>query len=280
MDLYLEKDVVIATKHGKERVVAPVLKEHLGINSLVIKDFDTDRFGMFSGEVKRTYDPLSTARKKCVEAYKESGIPRVIASEGSFGPHPTIPFVSADEELLLFADFEEDLEFKAVVINTETNMREQTINNGDQLSQFATAVGFPSHGIILKGVSSDKSSKVLKDFKNNDQLHIAFDHLLQSGLTIQAETDMRACFNPTRMKVIEHCAKNLVEKLKSQCPVCETPGFDVIDRKRGLPCEACGFPTRSVKSWVFACQRCDFKEERPVAEKSSEDPMYCDLCNP
>ncbi|RTY96888.1 hypothetical protein EKL98_16285, partial [Flavobacterium bomense] len=95
------------------------------------------------------------------------------------------------------------------------------------------------------------------------------------------ETDMRAMYNPTRMKVIEKAAFKLVDKIKSLCPKCRTPGFGIIDRREGLPCQQCHFPTRSTLSHIYSCQKCSYKKEEKYPNgKQTEDPMYCDICNP
>lgn len=72
---------------------------------------------------------------------------------------------------------------------------------------------------------------------------------------------MRAMFNPSRLKVIEKTTKKLVEKIKSLCPNCDTPGFGIVDRKAGLRCEQCNFPTRSTLSYIYNCQKCNYKRE-------------------
>lgn len=95
------------------------------------------------------------------------------------------------------------------------------------------------------------------------------------------ETDMRAMFNPTRMKVIETATHKLVDKIKSCCPQCNTPGFGITDRKEGLPCSLCGSPTHSTLCYLYTCQHCGFiKEEMYPNHKTAEDPGCCALCNP
>jgi hypothetical protein len=105
--------------------------------------------------------------------------------------------------------------------------------------------------------------------------------LIQKYGTAYVETDMRAMFNPSRMKIIEKATLKLVEKIKSVCPKCATPGFGIVDRKEGLPCSQCYFPTRSTLSYSYNCQKCNCTKvvEFPNG-KLTEDPMYCDICNP
>lgn len=47
------RDWVIATRHGKEAVLAPILENALGLRITVPPDLDTDVLGTFSGEVPR-----------------------------------------------------------------------------------------------------------------------------------------------------------------------------------------------------------------------------------
>lgn len=53
---------------------------------------DTDQLGAFTGEVERKSTPLTCIRQKCELAMKESKVTIGVASEGSFGPPPFIPF--------------------------------------------------------------------------------------------------------------------------------------------------------------------------------------------
>ena len=68
------------------------------------QEFDTDRFGIFTGEVPRPQDALNTLRIKCTQAMELYGYDLAIASEGSFGAHPSLFFVPADEEWLIFIE--------------------------------------------------------------------------------------------------------------------------------------------------------------------------------
>jgi hypothetical protein len=58
--MFKGRSLVIATK--KEKVIAPLLEEALGIVCFVPEDFDTDTLGTFTGEIERKLDPISTAR--------------------------------------------------------------------------------------------------------------------------------------------------------------------------------------------------------------------------
>jgi hypothetical protein len=87
--------------------------------------------------------------------------------------------------------------------------------------------------------------------------------------------------NPMRRKVIASAGEKLMKKIKSICPTCSTPGFDVEDIVPGLPCEQCCLPTKSPLAFIFLCKKCSYKMRQDFPkDKTTEDPMYCDYCNP
>lgn len=115
------RKIVIATMHGKEAIIGPVLKSELGVDFIVPINFNTDAYGTFSGEIERVVDPAEAGRIKCMAACELTGCDLAIASEGSFGPHPSMFFAPADDEILVLLDLKNNLEIKARVISTNTN---------------------------------------------------------------------------------------------------------------------------------------------------------------
>jgi ribosomal protein S27AE len=278
--MFSGRELVVATKHQKEKVIAPIIEHALGVKCIVPGGLDTDLLGTFSGEVERVDDPIATARKKCLMAMEQTHATLAVASEGSFGPHPSLFFVPADEEFLFFMDRENDLEIIVREISTETNFNKKEISTREELDSFAHLAGFPSHGLILKSKASDHQD-LIKGIQDWDELYQAFDKIIDKASSVHVETDMRAFCNPTRMRVIEKAAIKLVEKIKSVCPNCSTPGFGITDHREGLPCSWCGSPTRSTLSYIYSCTKCSFfREENYPNGKKEEDPMYCDRCNP
>jgi hypothetical protein len=278
--MFKGRSLVIATKHEKEKVIAPLLEQTLGVVCFVAEGFDTDSLGTFTGEIERELDPIATARKKCLMAMDISNCDLGIASEGSFGPHPSLFFVSADDEFLIFIDKKNNLEIIVRELSTETNFNGSEIKNEQELLDFAESAKFPSHRLILRKSINDKND-LIKGIKTKRQLKEAFKKLIDKSDTIYVETDMRAMYNPSRMTVIENATKKLVEKVLSCCPHCNIPGFGVTDVRKGLECSLCGSPTNSVLSYLYVCQHCDNKkEERYPHKKTKEEPMYCDYCNP
>ncbi len=278
--MFKSRKLIIATKHEKEKVIAPILEKELGISCFVNEIFDTDVLGTFTGEIDRQLDPLATARQKCLMAMELNNCDLGVASEGSFGPHPTLFFVSADDEFLIFIDKKNNLEIIAREVSTATNFNGQEIENEKELLEFAHSVSFPSHGIILRK-SKDESSEIIKGITNINSLKEAFHKLFEKYKSVYAETDMRALYNPSRMKVIEAATQNLITKINSLCPKCRIPGFGITDAKRGLTCGLCGSPTNSILSYIYICQHCQYtKEDIYPHNKTTEDPMHCDYCNP
>jgi hypothetical protein len=279
-ELFRGRKLVIATKHNKEKVIAPLLEEALGVLCFVPSDFDTDTLGTFTGELERELDPLATARQKCRMAMEASNCDLGIASEGSFGAHPSMFFVSADDEFLIFIDKKNDLEIIVRELSVETNFNGSKINNEQELMHFANLTKFPSHSLILRK-SKTENLDIIKNITNLGDLKKAFHLLIEKFDSVYAETDMRAMHNPSRMSVIENASRKLVEKINSCCPQCNIPGFGVTDVKKGLECNLCGSPTNSTLSFIYVCQKCTFtKEEMYPNKKTTEDPTYCDSCNP
>ncbi|MDP4663699.1 MAG: hypothetical protein NWS74_08540, partial [Salibacteraceae bacterium] len=66
--MFQGRNLIVATKHQKESVIAPLLQTALGVQCLTNPAFDTDKLGTFTGEVERVLDPIQTARQKCLMA--------------------------------------------------------------------------------------------------------------------------------------------------------------------------------------------------------------------
>ncbi len=280
MEVFRGRKLVIATKHRKELALAGPLIAGLKVTPFVPEDFDSDQFGTFTGEIRRLGTPLENARKKAVLAAKRENATLAVASEGSFGPHPTLPFVSGDEEVLVLIDLKNGYEIHVSYLTHETNFCGSSIDRTADLRTFSEEIGFPEHGIILKACDRSGESYIFKDFPNTASLCEKANKLLENQFRLSAETDMRAMSNPTRMRAIGEAAKILVEKVKSTCPGCSAPGYGVVETMNGLPCKQCRMPTRSIKARLYRCAYCGFTEEKINPKKIAEDPMYCDWCNP
>jgi hypothetical protein len=274
------RTLVIASMHQKEQVLQPLLEAELKVKVLIADGLNTDLLGTFSGEVARIADPLTTARKKCELAMELTGCDLALASEGSFGPHPAAFFLPANEEWLLFVDRKNNLEIHARHLSLETNFSGQEFSNLEELDAFASKVGFPRHGLILRK-SKDEFTGMKKGITDPAQLQAAAIKLLETQLSGFVETDMRAMFNPSRMQVIGETAQLLVQKLNSFCPSCQLPGFAVTAAEPGLPCSLCGTPSSAALAHLLVCSHCQHEEKVSFPHgKKTEDPQYCQVCNP
>ncbi len=278
--MFQGRRLLIATKHGKEQVLAPLLEQSLGVVCFTHSGFDTDLLGTFSGEVERTLDPISAVREKCRLSAEASGCDLVLGSEGSFGPHPLIPFVHANEEVLLFMDVRNNIEIMARMVSTETNFNRRILEDLDALHAFAQECGFPEHALILRRAVHEPK-EIVKGIRDIGQLHEVFHRFREQFGSVYAETDMRAMHNPTRMSVIGMAGQQLARKIKSLCPDCGMPGFDVSEVRKGLECALCGTATGATLNHLYRCAHCACEREEWYPHgKKKQDPMYCDVCNP
>jgi len=272
--------ILIASQHKKEDILSPLLTAALGVVPITCQELNTDLLGTFTGEIERADDPLTTARKKCETGMDLSGTDLAVATEGSFGPHPTIPFAPAGDEIIVLVDKKNKIEIAARELTTLTNFGGTEINSETQLRAFAEQSLFPSHGLILSDGQKNKQH-IVKGIHSWEELMECFYAMMKKNMRIYAETDMRAMHNPTRMKSIGKACEKLIEKINSTCPGCGCPGFSVVSVQEGLPCSLCGRASRSTLSHLYRCQKCHKEEIKKYPyDKHEEDPMYCDYCNP
>jgi hypothetical protein len=279
-NIFEGRNLVIATMHGKENTIAPILEEALGVKCFTADTVNTDQLGTFTGEVERDHDPITTARLKCLLAIEQTEADLALASEGSFGSHPEVFFAKADDEIIYLLDVKNNIKIVGRKLSMETNFDGHYIQSWKEMVNFAEKSGFPSHGLILR--KDEKSNEIFeKGIRSWGQLEALTNQLMQDYGKIWVETDMRAMHNPTRLLVIAEATKNLVENAKSHCPKCDFPGFIAHESITGLPCGLCHHPTRSIRALKYLCDSCGFESVNPRPDgKTEEDPMYCDFCNP
>jgi hypothetical protein len=277
---FQNRTAVIATMHQKEKVIAPLLEKALGLHSVPIQSFDTDQFGTFSGEIERPTSQLETLRMKCRQGFSFAppDVNICIASEGAFGAHPTLPFIPLDIEMVMLIDKEQNLEVVGQSMSTETNFAQIVSTSWEEIEQFASQIGFPSHALIIKSMYSPQ---IFKGINQKNQLENIVYQVLKTEKCLRAETDMRAMYNPTRMKVIQQATENLIDRLQSPCPQCGVLGFGKTEVRLGLPCANCSLPTTQILANVWECANCHFVKEILYPTGQTEaDPMYCSFCNP
>jgi hypothetical protein len=279
---YQGKTFLLATMHGKEEAISPPFKTRLEC-TILSADLDTDRFGTFTGEIERTASPIECARKKCEGAFKRHPFKLAIASEGSFGPHPAIPFVPCDHEILYFIDRERGFHLSQSLISLKTNHRKEAVGDLETLHLFADKALFPSHALIVRPFRHQKNSPIFKGIRDPKQLEEAFLECsrLSDDHQVSVETDMRAHMNPTRMGVIGELAAQFAQRLATLCPSCSNPGWGLTGNLRGLPCSWCGSETEMCRSEIYGCPKCRYEEIHPRSDGLiAADPQYCFFCNP
>jgi hypothetical protein len=279
--LFEGRTLVIATMHQKDVAIKPVLEKTLGVNCVTCPNLNTDQFGTFTREVKRLGTMLDAARAKIEAAKRLVNADLFLASEGSFGPHPDYFFLQSNYEILLLIDALNDFEVMGEYRTSDVVCNGKYVASVDEAIAFATEHGFPHQGIILR-TTEDSTDHIYKDLFTLEALTDKFTHL-QTSLELDQlhlETDLRAHKNPTRMKAIGQATLDLVEKIKSKCPSCKTPGFRAIGVERGLPCAWCGYPTLTPLSTIYSCMKCNHTEKRKFQELELADPGSCSHCNP
>lgn len=282
MDLFRGRKIVIATMHGKEQVIAPLVQDALGVVVVIPDNFNTDVYGTFSGETKRDGDQLEAARKKGYAAMELTQTDMAIASEGSFGMHPSIPFIQSNLELVLFIDKKNGLEIRGHYSTSEVNSGGEYISSVADAVSFAQKHNFPQTGVVLKYRESGMY-KVYKNISTIEDLVYRVEKMLSHPFVrkIFIETDMRAHKNPVRMNAIEQATKDLLKNINSLCPQCGAPGFVVSDVQLGLVCDVCLLPTDLPVSEIYTCVVCAHSQSNMVAsQKTTMTSVFCKHCNP
>ena len=278
------KLAVLATMHRKEEVIAPVLESRLGLRTIVPPRFDTDRFGTFTREVRRKGSQLDAARAKIAAGFDVVPEATVgIASEGSFGPHPSFPVAALGRELVLLIDRDTGFELAGHDATPETNFGNRVVTRVEEAIEFAFRGGFPQHGVIIMAFADAAPNPALGLFKNiggEPELVAAVGTLVGRFGSAFIEADMRASWNPTRMRSIERAVMDLARRFASRCPRCAHPGYDVTKLVAGLACARCGEPTAVIQSKLLSCVSCGHHEVLSATEDRVADPGQCEHCNP
>ena len=190
--------VVLTTKHKKSNAIAPIFEKILDASVLEYA-FNTDALGTFTGEVERKGTALSCVRRKCEWGLKKMQAYTALASEGSFGPHPLIPFFPSNREILYFIDKRRKFHLHVTDLYMETNYQMGEFCSFEHVLKFAEKALFPSHALIVRPYPRDTKSPIFKGIQSKDELQVAFEESIKTSLVQKAwvETDMRAHLNPS-----------------------------------------------------------------------------------
>lgn len=268
---YSDQSVALATQHGKQRALAPPLWRRLALLVAPVL-IDTDAFGTFTGTHPRTGTGGETALAKARAGMAASGLQLGLASEGSFGPHPWLPFGAGGVETLAFIDAARGLELALSSVSRRTNFAHLDVEDGVDIAPFLARIGFPAHALVVRAADGAVLASGVQDMA-------ALAGLAWPGNRL--ETDMRAHLNPTRMAAIRALAGRLAARLGTICPACGCPGFGQVDVLRGLPCSSCHQSTQGVMAIIDGCNACGHRETRPRPDGvTAASPAACDWCNP
>ncbi len=203
--IYQRQHFLIASKHEKEKAIAPIIKKRLN-GEVFVKEFDTDQFGTFTGEIPR----VNSAKDTCIQKARQAGLlfnhPYVIANEGSFGPHPLNPFMAIAQEFMVFLDLNRDILIVEEEFHPHTNYQTMVIDKGSTLDDFLAQANFPSHALCLQ--SYDQSHLIAKGIQVKQDLDVYLEHGFAHYKKLLISTDMRAMMNPTRMVSIAKLCDN------------------------------------------------------------------------
>jgi hypothetical protein len=278
--LYAGQKIAFLTQHGKEQVVAPILAPALGCTIEHVTGFDTDQLGTFTRETPRPGSQLDAARRKARVGMELSGLPLGMASEGSFGLDPFAGMFPWNIELMVLLDDRLGIE---VVGMAQGAGRCSQLQAGDwpAVESFAARVGFPAHHLVLRPQGQD-DARLHKGLSDWTSLKACFDACLalSDNGEVFVETDLRAFANPSRMQHIEQAAHDLLKRLQSDCPVCQSPGYWVTERQPGLRCAVCRLPTSSFLNEVWTCVRCPHQSVQTRTDCAFAEPRHCAHCNP
>ena len=275
---YQNERILLATKHEKERVICPIFREKLGCE-IYTTHFDTDQFGTFTGEVARMQGAYETCILKAKIAAKAADCFYSIASEGSFGPHPSIPFVASDHEIMALVDLKNNWIIADQLVTSETNYSMLTLNPRMEVVSFLASVQFPSHAVTLQVFHTKEV--IAKGIRDLSTLH----DLIKMGFTKADElllaTDMRAMMNPTRMTALSVLAEKLATRILTCCHACGAPGFGLVSTVDHLSCSLCDTPTSMYRYELWGCVACEYQVKKTRHDKLEKaDPTYCQYCNP
>ena len=161
---YYGATAALATKHHKDQIVCGAFGK-LGV-TIVVPEIDTDQLGTFTGEVAREGTPKEVVLRKARLGLDISGLAFGIASEGSIGPDPVVPFINSDIECMAWVDRTRDLEIVEFHRSFNIVAARTVVSSRDSLDAFLKSADFPNHaltaraengrGEIYKGINSDE----------------------------------------------------------------------------------------------------------------------------
>lgn len=277
---YSQKKIALTTKHEKLKQIKPAFDELVGCQLIEVK-LDTDQLGTFSGEIERLAPAHETAIQKARMGMKETGLLLGIASEGSVGPDPLVPFIHSNIEHLVLVDDEKGIVISETHRSFDITAATITAAPGQNLTSFLEKADFPNHALIVRPNTQIKSN-CIKGVNNLEQLleAIAINSKLSPNGFVVIESDLRAMHSPSRQRNIEEVAKLLANRVSQICPNCQMPGWGRVGYEKGLNCSECELENPdAIRQEKLGCVKCEHIELGNVIAPVL-DPAQCNFCNP
>ena len=272
---------VLATKHDKLPLIAPPLADAVGLRVDAVA-VDTDSLGTFTGDIPRQAPALDTAIAKARLGMSAAGRTLGLASEGSIGPDPAMPFVNADREIVVLVDDDNGIVVWESHSSWDTIAASTSASPGEDIAPFLSTADFPNHQLIVRP-NSGALQPIYKGISSMDTLTAAVGECGAAATDGMArvETDMRAHACPSRRAVIAAAAERLATRIAARCPSCRAPGWGRVDVVLGVPCSLCGTEVARPRAEIDGCPACEHRRDRPlVSAEARADPGECSYCNP
>ena len=278
---YAGRTAVLSTKHDKLSLIGPPFERAVGLRVDAVA-VDTDTLGTFTGDVPRLGTPLDTAIAKARLGMSAAGQELGIASEGSIGPDPAVPFVIADRELVVLVDDRAGIVVWETHSSWDIVTATTTVRSGEDLEPFLSRAGFPVHQLIVRP-NSGAVHPIHKGVTSLGDLTTAIGECASVATDgfARVETDLRAHACPSRRTIIAGAAERLARRIAARCPACGAPGWGRVDVLLGVPCAWCGTEVARPRAEIDGCAACEHRATRPVVPPEARaDPGECPACNP
>ena len=278
---YAGRTAILSTKHDKLPLIGPAIERAVGLRVDAVA-VDTDTLGTFTGDIPRLRTPLETAVAKARLGMSITGQELGIASEGSIGPDPAVPFVIADRELVVLVDDDAGIVVWETHSSWDIVTATATVSPEENLEAFIRQARFPGHKLIVRP-NNGPVHPIRKGISTLGELTIAIKDCAAvaiDGLAL-VETDLRAHACPSRRAVIANAAERLARRIAARCTRCGAPGWGQVDVLVGVPCANCGTDVARVRAEIDGCTACEHRETRPIISlETYGDPGECPNCNP
>ena len=278
---YVGRTAVLSTKHAKLPLIGPPLIRVVGLRVDAVA-VDTDTLGTFSGDIPRLGSPLDTAIAKARLGMAATGQTLGIASEGSIGPDPAMPFVIVDWEIVAFVDDDAGIVIWEANSSWDIVTARTSVRPGEDLEPFLARADLPTHQLIVRP-NNGAIHPIYKGIDNLEDLVAAITECASMATDGRAcvETDLRAHVCPSRRTVIAGASERLAYRIAARCSACGAPGWGRVDTLFGVPCARCGTEIGRPRAQINGCRACEHRETQPVVTfEALADPGECPLCNP